>query len=109
MSRPNKPARKIRRQIAIDFICDRIGNDCVTTHEVWSRGHQLIAEGVKFPRYTKRSFLSISRVDDLGQILRGHPRFRFDCEIELRESKGQVRRRFRTKLWCRLKADTAQK
>jgi len=108
MSRPNKPARKHRRQVAIDFIVDQIGNDCVTTHEVWSRGHQMIEDGVKFPRYTKRSFLSISRIDDLGQVLRGHPRFDFDCDLEIREVQGQVRYRHRTKLWTRLKPDTAQ-
>ena len=90
----------MNRRRAISFIADTIGNDAVTTHEIWFVGHRLIEQKVTFPRYAKNAFASIRRIDDLGQLMRGHPEFTFEAEID---TGGKARERLRTKMWIRQK------
>jgi hypothetical protein len=97
----NNGRRKLNRRSAITFIVEKLGNDVVTTHEVWHYGHALIDEKVTFPRGAKRAFQSINRIDDLGQLLRGHPEFEFVDDVEIREKQHGRSRRFRTKMWIR--------
>ena len=97
----NNRSRKLRRQEAITFIIDSLGNDAVTTHEVWHFGHHLVDSGVTFPPHTKRAFLSINRIDDLGQLLRGHPDISYVAEHETYSRESGRLRRFRTKIWMR--------
>lgn len=101
MGTRNAPNRKLNRRSAVNFIVENLGNDVVTTHEVWHRGHDLIARKVVFPRGSKRAFLSINRIDDLGQVLRGHPQFEYVDDVEIRERHHGRSRRFRTKIWKR--------
>jgi hypothetical protein len=98
----NNRSRKARRQEAITFVIDQLGNDAVTTHEVWFYGHHLIEKGVTWPIHTKRAFTSISRIDDLGQLLRGHPQIKFVDDVESYSREAGRIRRFRTKIWMRM-------
>lgn len=97
----NNRNRKNNRRTALSFIADRLGNDAVTTHEMWHFGHHLIASGVTFPQHSKRAFLSINRIDDLGQLLRGHPEFMYVDDVESWSREDGRLRRFRTKIWMR--------
>lgn len=97
----NNRNRKENRRTALSFIADRLGNDAVTTHEMWFFGHHLVDTGVTFPPHAKRAFLSINRIDDMGQLLRGHPEFKFIDDVETYSREQGRLRRFRTKIWMR--------
>jgi len=95
----NNRSRKENRRMAILHIIAALGNDAFTTHEVWHQGHQMVEDGVKFPGHSKRAFLSISRIDDLGQLMKRHPGIEYIDEMESWDRVHGRSRRHRTKLW----------
>lgn len=62
-----------RRHQAINHVADLIGNDMVTTHEIWEMGQALIASGAKWPPYTKQAFKSFRTTTALGNMMSRHP------------------------------------
>jgi hypothetical protein len=99
----DRSSRRARRRVAIDFVIDHFGSDCFTTHDIWFHARKMIRDGVVFPRYTKRSYESIGRIDTLGQMLRAMPNIQFEAHMDTYNgSIGRSRRRERTTLWIRL-------
>lgn len=88
-------ASKQRRREAIVFVADTIGNDMLTTHEIWEVGQSMIARGVTWPPYTKRAFVSFRTPAALGLMMSRHPDF-------AKVGTGAVRMGgIRTQLWRR--------